>query len=147
MGDKASFMDEFEQRVSAIPGVERVEFFGSILTDKFVQGRSDIDVAVFGEVSAEDKHRIRLLIRDLSKKYDMKLEQVPFLHPTPFFVPPKREKIFRETFNGHLHLIRLAEPIRRLIKKYPPLTHDGYWRLEERFARIPFFHRVFYLFW
>jgi len=100
---------------------------GSILTDEFVQGKSDIDVAVFGEVSPEDKHRIRLLIRELSKKYNMKLEQAPFLHPTPFFVPPERELLFREMFDGHLHLIRLAEPIRRLIKKYP--------------------HRVFYLFW
>jgi len=140
-------MDEFESRVLDIEGVERVEFFGSILTGDFVQGKSDIDVAVFGEVPPEEKHRIRLLVRELSRKYNMKLEKAPFLHPTPFFVPPEKELLFREMFDGHLHLVRLAEPIRRLIKKYPPLTYNDYWRLEQRFAKLPFFHRVFYMFW
>ncbi|RLC73320.1 MAG: hypothetical protein DRI26_01135 [Chloroflexi bacterium] len=139
MGDIAGFKAEFEREVLKIPGVRRVEFFGSIAKTTFIQGKSDLDVIVIGEVSPENKCRIAKLLEEVSKKYNLGLESAPYMHPTPFFVRGDKElRVFRELFDGHLHLVRVFEPLREELKARAP-TYRDYWEgkpVREELRRI-----------
>jgi len=127
MGDIAGFKTEFENQVLKIPRVKRVCFFGSIAETTFRQGRSDLDVVVVGEVTAENKCRIARLVEELSTKYNLGLETAPYMHPTPFFVRGDKElRLFRELFNGHFHLVRVFDPLREELKAKAP-TYRDYW--------------------
>jgi len=144
LGDIEGFKREFEARAIAFPGVTKVLFFGSIAEHKFVQGKSDVDVAIYGRVALEDKKKIREILKELNYKYGMGLERAPFLHPTPFFVPPEREWLFRETFNGHLHLAFLFVPYRELAKRFPMWTYKDWWKWEDKLAPA---YELLYPFW
>jgi len=131
MGDIAGFKTEFQNELLKIPGVQRVDFFGSIAKTTFKQGRSDLDVVVYGQVSPRNKVKIAKLIRDLNYKYRMGLETAPMLHPTPFYVRDRfLEFAFRESFNGHLHLAHYFGPERERLKREGP-TYGEYWAGED----------------
>lgn len=152
------FRREFEARAMTFPGVEAVEFFGSITEpERFRHGSSDIDVAIYGEVPRDAKHDLRLLVRNLNAKYDLGLEEAPFLHPTPFFVEPGQERLFSVTGNGHItikfdpagrFLTAASSHYRSLFKDIELITYAEFWRIEERYlSRLPGYDRVFYTFW
>jgi len=127
VGDIAGFKTKFKDQVLKIPGVKRVEFFGSIVETTFRQGKSDLDVVVVGEVTPENKCRIAELVEEVSRKYNLGLETAPYMHPTPFFVRGDRElRLFRELFNGHFHLVRIFDPLREELKAKAPSYRD-YW--------------------
>lgn len=85
MVDLVGFKREFEERVRALPGVADVVYAGSVRTGKFVKGRSDVDVLIFGDVPTESRIKAYEVLFELSKRYDLGVETAPLLHPPLIF--------------------------------------------------------------
>lgn len=129
MGDPLGFKTAFREAVLKLPGVDRVEYFGSIETTQFKQGESDVDIIIYGKVSPEDKIRIWELLKELNTRYRLGLETAPLLHPTPFYIDTKpKEILFRTLMNGHA--IIAFTPYQKLGKAVMP-TYGQVWRGEK----------------
>jgi predicted nucleotidyltransferase len=134
VSDPAGFKVAFRKAVSVIPGVERVEYFGSIETSRFRPGMSDVDIIIHGHVSPRDKVRIWELLKELNTTYRLGLETAPFLHPTPFYIDSKaKEVMFRALFNGHA--IVAFGPYRALGKRFAP-SYGAVWRGEAKLDKV-----------
>lgn len=129
MASVESFKEEFEKRAKAIKGVEKIEWFGSI-ADKFELGKSDLDLVIWGDVSAKDKEEISDTIKELNDKHNLGLETAPYQHPTPFFVdnPAKRLAYDLLVPKGGLAAFK---GIRGIWKRHAP-TYSQVWHLEEK---------------
>lgn len=135
MGDVLGFKAAFRQAVLQIPGVERVEYFGSLETSQFRQGKSDADIIIYGDVSPRDKVKIWELLKELNTKYRLGLETARMLHPTPFFLDTQwKETLFRALFNGHAAVV--FQPFRTLGKRIITPTYGEVWRGEKRLDDI-----------
>jgi predicted nucleotidyltransferase len=128
------FMKEFKREVENIQQVEKVEFFGSVLTAKWNIGKSDVDVKVYGNnIPANVKREIGLVFRDLNKKYGLQLENVRCCHPTPFFLDsPQRVQMFQEMMKGHSHIIEIGRP---WLKQNAP-TYKEIWAMEDSLITV-----------
>ncbi len=80
------FIHDLRHQVGQLPGVKRVEFFGSVVTPGFRPGKSDLDMVVEGAISPQTKRRVVALIQDANQRHGLRLEESPYLHPVPFFV-------------------------------------------------------------
>lgn len=129
MPSAESFKAEFEKRVREIKGVEKVEWFGSI-ADTFKVGKSDLDLIIWGDVSARDKERISHIIKDLNYKHNLGLETAPYQHPTPFFVDNAPKRLIYDLLVPKGGLANF-EAFRRMWKHHAP-TYGQVWRLEDR---------------
>ena len=58
---KQRFMREFTEICEKLPGIQRIEFYGSFVTDRWRHGDSDIDIAVHGENITGDGGSKRLI--------------------------------------------------------------------------------------
>jgi len=129
MVDQEGFLAEVQDGVLRFPGVKRVEFYGSVLSNHFKPGHSDLDMVVEGRLANDTKLRIIELLRDADKKYAMGLETAPHLHPVPIFVPTTVGVLIRR--GGLLRLFQLVEPLtrplRRHAKEKPSMTLGEYW--------------------
>ena len=149
MGDPLGFKTAFREAVAAISGVDRVEYFGSLETTQFRQGKSDVDIIIYGKVSPEDKVKIWGVLKELNTKYRLGLETAPFLHPSPFYIDTRAKQIlFRTLFNGHA--IVAFTPYRKLGKLFMP-TYGEIWRGEKTLDDIlrglaPILKKVFFSF-
>lgn len=124
-----SFKEEFEKSVKGIKGVEKIEWIGSI-ANKFEVGKSDLDLIIWGDVSAKDKEKISDTIKELNDKHNLGLETAPYQHPTPFFVdnPAKRLAYDLLVPKGGLAAF---EGIRGIWKRHAP-TYGQVWDLEKK---------------
>lgn len=87
MADTIAFMNEFISRIGKLSGIDRIQFFGSILEPmRFRPGKSDLDLLIYGNPSAETKWIIRKTIIELSDKYSLFIDRGPYMHPTPFYI-------------------------------------------------------------
>lgn len=128
MTNVEGFAWEFRQRVEALPGVSQVEFIGSIVTGNFVPGKSDLDVFVHGyKIPRQSKKQAIVLVRELSKKYELGLERAPCQHPTPFFIDSRLRKALYSLLKDRMELRWL----RALNKKVAP-SYGFVWRLQQR---------------
>lgn len=139
--DREGFLLELRERIGALPGVKRIEFHGSILTDRYTPGRSDLDLVVEGRVNAATKLRIIAVIKHANAKYAMGLEAAPYLHPVPIFFPTVVGILVRR--GGLLALFQLVEPLtrrwRRFQKERTPITLGQYWEGRRPSIRDPRF--------
>lgn len=87
MADTISFMNEFKDQARRLEGVNKIEFFGSIIDpNRFRPGKSDVDLIIYGQPSDPTKQKIRQLLSRLSDKYGIQIEKSPYLHPVPFYI-------------------------------------------------------------
>ncbi|OPY38188.1 MAG: hypothetical protein A4E35_00610 [Methanoregula sp. PtaU1.Bin051] len=123
------FMRDFKREVENLPHIERVDFFGSILSSNWKIGKSDVDVIVCGnDIPPTRKREIVLIFRDLNRKYGLQLETVRCCHPTPFFLDsPQRIQMFQEMIKGHSHILEFG---RRWLKQNAP-TYKEIWAMED----------------
>jgi len=123
------FMKEFKEKVENLPNVERVKFFGSILSSKWKIGKFDVDVIVCGNnIPATIKREIFLIFRDLNEKYGLQLETVRCCHPTPFFLDsPQRIRMFKEMIKEHSHIMKFG---RLWLKQNAPIYKE-IWAMED----------------
>ena len=124
-----NFMQEFKNTVEKRSNVGHVKFFGSILTDNWKQGISDVDIIVYGDnINRHVKSEIRLLLRTLNDTYKLELENVRCCHPTPFFLDsPQRIRLFEDMTQGHSDLIQIG---REILKQNAP-TYGRVWDMED----------------
>lgn len=124
-----SFKEELERRVKPIKGVERIEWFGSI-ADEFRVGSSDLDLIIWGDISAGDKEKISAIIRELNYKHNLGLEKAPYQHPTPFFIDSAAKRLLYDLLvpKGGL---KAFEGVSRIWKHHAP-TYGQVWALEEK---------------
>ncbi|GAI37785.1 unnamed protein product, partial [marine sediment metagenome] len=98
-----AFRHEFYQRVEELPGVNRVEFIGSVANGNYVPGSSDLDVFVHGhKIPRQSKKQIIALLKELNTKYELGLEQAPCQHPTPFFIDSRLSKALYRLLKGRM---------------------------------------------
>jgi len=138
-----AFKREYVDIVENFPGVHRVEFFGSVNTNRWVRGRSDIDIKIYGNnISGDDKRAIELVLRDLNSKYGLGLENVRCAHPTPFFLDsPSRIELFENMMMGHSGLVETG---RQILKNTAP-TYGVIWQFEDAvklFEQLPGIPRI-----
>ncbi len=86
------FIDDLRHQVGQLPGVKRVEFFGSVVTPRFKPGRSDLDMVVEGTMSPQVKRQVVVLIQDANRRHGLRLGESSYLHPVPFFVTNRLSK-------------------------------------------------------
>ncbi len=89
---QVGFFVDLRHQVGQLPGVKRVEFFGSVVTPRFRPGKSDLDMVVEGAISPQTKRRVVALIQDANQRHGLRLEESPYLHPVPFFVTNRLSK-------------------------------------------------------
>ncbi|MCX9012559.1 MAG: nucleotidyltransferase domain-containing protein [Candidatus Methanoperedens sp.] len=126
---KRRFMQEFESECLSLPGIQRVEFFGSFNTDNWKHGISDIDISIYGEnISGDTKYQVIQILRRLNNKYGLMLENVRCAHPTPFFLDsPVRIQLFQQLMKGHSEIIELG----RNFMKQNAHTYRDVWASED----------------
>lgn len=132
MGKVDDFKKEFEERAREIEGVNKVEWMGSI-ADSFRQGRSDLDLIIWGDVAAKDKEKISDMIKELNYKHSLGLETAPYQHPTPFFVDNPAKRVAYDVLVPKGGLVAFTG-IRKIWKHHAP-TYGQVWGLEGKVER------------
>lgn len=123
-----AFKEEFRQCVEALPGINRVEFIGSIARGDYIPGSSDLDAFVHGQkIPRQSKKQAIALLRELSMKHELGLERAPYQHPTPFFIDTRLRKELYRSFKGRMELHWL----RAVVKKVAP-SYGFVWRLQQK---------------
>ena len=121
------FMKEYRETVSALPGVTKVEFIGSIANGRFRPGESDIDIFVHCDrLAKETRKKAMLLVRELNSKYELGLERAPCQHETPFFIDGFiRRRLYvmlkGRSFLWFRRMVKMAAPPYGLVWKLRPL--------------------------
>lgn len=128
MANTISFMNEFKDQARRLPGIVTIEFFGSIIDpNRFRPGKSDVDLIIYGNPSEQTKLKIRQLLKFYSDKYDIMIDKVPYLHPTPFYI---QDIVAERTFDiavrkGYTGIF--LQEWRRAEKQAPRLTVGDRW--------------------
>ncbi len=102
MADTQAFVEGLTESLLLLTGVTRVQFFGSILTDRFNPGSSDLDLIVEGSLTTQTKEEAIRLIRQANRLYGLRLEESVYLHPAPFFVTNWAGRLSMALFAGSL---------------------------------------------
>jgi len=132
MAELAAFKQELHHRVEKLPGVNQVEFIGSVANGNYVPGSSDLDVFVHGhKIPKQSKKQIIALLKELNAKYELGLEKAPCQHPTPFFIDSPLSKALYRLLKGRME----ARLLRATVKKVAP-SYGFVWRLHERRLKI-----------
>ncbi len=101
MNDKEkieAFKLEYREKMLKMKGIHEVHYFGSTEeTDKWVSGKSDLDILVYGNnIPSRTKIYGVLLIEKLNNKLNLKLDDVTAGHPTPIYLDsPQRLLTFK----------------------------------------------------
>jgi len=126
--DQLKFKEEFTKIALNTKGVKEVIFFGSFATPKWTPGKSDIDIYIRGDVSPEDKKRLRQEVIRLNAKYRLQLETACFLHHTPIF---SDDKVIGPAVEAYLRgetVDKLFRLYRRSMKRIC-IPHKVAWKL------------------
>ena len=86
---KQEFMKSFTELAMRVKDVKSVQFFGSFLEDRWIAGKSDIDIFIEGNVHPDDKKALRKEVQRLNAVFNLGLETACYLHPTPVFEDDK----------------------------------------------------------
>jgi predicted nucleotidyltransferase len=130
---KRAFQQEFTTVALHTPGVSSVKFFGSFPTDRWIEGKSDIDIYVAGHVTHQNKKILREKIIDLNKKYNLELEKSCYLHPTPVFEDDKISgAAFKRLSEGKEFIshgvMEMGAPYSKILKKLC-IPHELIWKI------------------
>lgn len=114
------FRKDFKAFCESNEEIQRVEFFGSVVTrpNEWIKGKSDIDIFVFGDnISAETKRLAHKLFWELNDKYKLELEKAACIHPLIFFIDSPARGIFYSMLKNNPFD---SPKFRKLLKKLAP---------------------------
>lgn len=141
MGRVDDFKRELEERVAKIEGVDKVEWFGSIADTTFRQGKSDLDLIIWGKVAAKDKEMVSDIIKELNYKHELGLETAPYQHPTPFFVDNPAKELLYDVLVPK-GLLAHFKGVRQIWRHHAP-SYGQVWELQDGAQRrVPTLYRA-----
>jgi len=126
VADTTVFINEFIDMAKAMEGIDKIQFFGSILNpERFRPGRSDVDLVIWGTPTREAKQRIRQILKNLSDKYGLEMEKAYYHHPVPFYIQDILGKI---AFNEFIiNMPPFVQEQRKRLKAAPSITIGERW--------------------